>query len=206
MLCEFNLALNKVFPSSVPVCHVIFLKILFYFLFLPKAPAPVHGCIFFVVGLSSCGMWDAASAWSDEQCHVRAQDLNQQNTGPPAAERANLTTRPQGQPSVCHVINQCQHNSCDRLTELFASHYIFWALSSILGSNIPPQHMYIHANTHTPPQPITIPIPIPITVSVDSLLCSFIHGRNVKAESRRTQKYFYIFSHFDLPNLGTPGL
>lgn len=127
MLCEFNLALNKVFPSSVPVCH---------------------------------------------------------------------------------VINQWQHNSCDRLTDLFASHYIFWALSCILGSYIPPQHMYIHANTHTPPppQPITIPIPIPITVSVDSLLCSFIHGRNVKAESRRTQKYFYIFSHFDLPNLGTPGL
>src|SRR3712207_2454129 len=43
-------------------------------------------------------MWDAASAWSDEQCHVRAQDSNQRNTGLPAAERANLTTRPRGQP------------------------------------------------------------------------------------------------------------
>ena len=43
-------------------------------------------------------MWDAASAWFDEQCHVRAQDSNQRNTGPPAAERANLTTRPRGQP------------------------------------------------------------------------------------------------------------
>ena len=43
-------------------------------------------------------MWDAASAWLDEQCHVRAQDLNQRNTGPPAAERANPTTRPRGQP------------------------------------------------------------------------------------------------------------
>uniref|UniRef100_A0A9L0ID93 Uncharacterized protein n=1 Tax=Equus asinus TaxID=9793 RepID=A0A9L0ID93_EQUAS len=51
---------------------------------------PVHSCVFFVVGPSSCGMWDAASAWSDEQCHVRAQDSERRNTGPPAAERANL--------------------------------------------------------------------------------------------------------------------
>uniref|UniRef100_A0A9L0TN73 Uncharacterized protein n=1 Tax=Equus caballus TaxID=9796 RepID=A0A9L0TN73_HORSE len=43
-------------------------------------------------------MWDAASVWFDEQCHVLAQDWNQQNTGPPAAERVNLTTRPRGQP------------------------------------------------------------------------------------------------------------
>ena len=50
------------------------------------------------MGPSSCGMWDAASAWSDEQWHVRAQDSNQRNTGPPAAERVNLTTRPRGQP------------------------------------------------------------------------------------------------------------
>ena len=73
-----------------------FLKILF-FPFSPQSP-PVHSCVFFVVGSSSCGMWDAASAWSDEQCHVRAQDSNRRNTGPPAAERANLTTRPRGQP------------------------------------------------------------------------------------------------------------
>src|SRR3712207_4949693 len=59
---------------------------------------PVHSCTFFVVGPSSCGMWDATSAWFDEQCHVRAQDSNQRNTGPPAAERADLTTRPWGQP------------------------------------------------------------------------------------------------------------
>ncbi|XP_070092719.1 uncharacterized protein [Equus caballus] len=59
---------------------------------------PVHSCTFFIVGPSSCGTWDAASAWLDEQCHVRAQDSNQRNTGPLAAERANLTTRPRGQP------------------------------------------------------------------------------------------------------------
>src|SRR3712207_3180183 len=75
---------------------VFFFKILF-FPFSPQSTL-VHSCIFFVVGPSSCGTWDAASVWSDEQCHVRAQDLNQQNTGPPAAERANLTTRPWGQP------------------------------------------------------------------------------------------------------------
>ena len=43
-------------------------------------------------------MWDTASAWFDEQCHVHAQDANQRITGPPAAERANLTTLPRGQP------------------------------------------------------------------------------------------------------------
>uniref|UniRef100_A0A9L0RV85 Phospholysine phosphohistidine inorganic pyrophosphate phosphatase n=1 Tax=Equus caballus TaxID=9796 RepID=A0A9L0RV85_HORSE len=58
----------------------------------------VPGCIFFVVSPSSCGMWEAASAWFDEQCHVRAQDPNQRNTGPPAAERGNLTAQPRGQP------------------------------------------------------------------------------------------------------------
>ena len=73
-----------------------FLKILF-FPFSPQSP-PVHSCTFFVVSPSSCGMWDAASAWFDKQCHVRAQDSNQRNTGPPAAEHANLTTRPWGQP------------------------------------------------------------------------------------------------------------
>ena len=48
-------------------------------------------------------MWDAASAWSDEQCHVRPQDSNQRNTGPPAAERTNLTTRPWGQPQYAFL-------------------------------------------------------------------------------------------------------
>ena len=45
-------------------------------------------------------MWDAASVWLDEGCHVRTQDSNWRNTGLPAAERANLTTRPRGQPLV----------------------------------------------------------------------------------------------------------
>ena len=72
----------------------------FFFNFFPFSPQSrtVHSCIFLVVGPSSCGMWDAASAWFDEQCHVRAQDSNQRNTVPPAAEHVNLTTRPPGQP------------------------------------------------------------------------------------------------------------
>ena len=74
------------------------LRAMFFFVpFSPQSP-PVHSCIFFAVGSSSCGMWDAASAWFDEQCHIWAQDSNQRNTGPPAAERENLTTRPRGQP------------------------------------------------------------------------------------------------------------
>ena len=78
--------------------EIFFLKILF-FPFSPQSPPPpVHSCMFFIVSPSCCGMWDAASAWYDEQCHVLAQDSNQQNTGPPAAEHANLTSRPRGQP------------------------------------------------------------------------------------------------------------
>uniref|UniRef100_A0A9L0T568 Potassium channel tetramerization domain containing 19 n=1 Tax=Equus caballus TaxID=9796 RepID=A0A9L0T568_HORSE len=34
-----------------------------------------------VAGPSSCGIWDAASTWPDERCHVRAQDPNQRNPG-----------------------------------------------------------------------------------------------------------------------------
>ena len=50
-------------------------------------------------------MWDATSPWFHEQCHVRAPDANQRNTGPPAAERANLTTQPRGQPPSLHFFN-----------------------------------------------------------------------------------------------------
>ena len=35
--------------------------------------------------------------WPDERWHVRAQDPNQRNPGPPECE--NLTTRPQGGPT-----------------------------------------------------------------------------------------------------------
>ena len=80
--------------------NLFFFFKIFFFYFFPFSPQSpqVHSCIFFIVGPSSCGMWDAASAWLNEQCHVRAQDSNQQNTGLPAAERVDLTTQPQGQP------------------------------------------------------------------------------------------------------------
>ena len=83
--------------------HFFFFKD-FIFPFSPQSPL-VHSCVFFIVGPSSCGMWDAASAWFDEQCHVRAQDSNQQSTGPPAAERANPTTRPQSQPPFNYILH-----------------------------------------------------------------------------------------------------
>ena len=88
-------------PSGFVWRFFFFFKILF-FPFSPQKPL-VHSCIFLVVGSSSCGMWDAASAWFDEQCHVRAQDSNWWNPGPPAVERANLITRPRGQPLVWRV-------------------------------------------------------------------------------------------------------
>ena len=101
-------------------CHFssryFFLRFFYFFPFSPQSP-PVHSCIFFTVAPSSCGMWDTASAWFGEHCHVRAQDSNQRKTGLPAAERANLTTRPRGQPLqqtyyfffnyILHLGNKC---------------------------------------------------------------------------------------------------
>ena len=52
----------------------LFFKI-FYFSFFSQRPL-VHSCVFLVMGPSSSGMWDAASAWLDERCHVHTQDLN----------------------------------------------------------------------------------------------------------------------------------
>ena len=82
--------------NPVLIQYLFFLKIFCFFPFSPQG-TPVHSRIFLLVGPSSYGIWDAASAWFDEQCHVRAQDLNQWNTGPPASEHVNLTTRPRGQ-------------------------------------------------------------------------------------------------------------
>ena len=42
------------------------------------------------MGLSSCGMWDIASAWLDERCHVRVQDPNQGNPGQPKQSTRTL--------------------------------------------------------------------------------------------------------------------
>ena len=63
----------------------IFLR--FYFFPFSLQGPPVHSCIFLAVGPSRCGMSDAASAWLDEECHVRTQDSNWRNTGQPAADR-----------------------------------------------------------------------------------------------------------------------
>ena len=52
----------------------------FIFPFSPQSP-PVHSCAFLVVGPSSCGMWEAVSAWPVEWCHVRAQDPNWETLG-----------------------------------------------------------------------------------------------------------------------------
>ena len=75
----------------------------FFFPFSPQAPQ-------YIVVYSSCGsfqLWyvGCCLGWFDEQCHVCAQDLNQRNTGPPAAERMNLTTQPRGQPPFICILN-----------------------------------------------------------------------------------------------------
>ena len=61
----------KVFTTK-NVLTFFFILRFYFFPFSPQSP-PVHSCIFFVVGPSSCGMWDAASAWFDEQSAPRIQ-------------------------------------------------------------------------------------------------------------------------------------
>ena len=56
-------------------CCQSFLLLLFY---LPKPPCTQLYILFACP--SSCGMWDAASTWTDEWCHVCTQDPN---PGPP---------------------------------------------------------------------------------------------------------------------------
>ena len=95
--------------------------------------------MFLVVGPSSCGMWDATSAWFDEQCHVRAQDSNQQNTGLPAAEHTNLTTRPRGLPhEYLLLIGEFNQFILIMITEIFG---LISALSFC--------YMHTHTHTHT---------------------------------------------------------
>ena len=105
----------------VSISFFFFFKILFC-PFSPHSP-PVRSCIFFIVGPSSCGMWDATSAWFDEQCHVNAQDSNQRNTGPPAAERANLTTRPRGQPRESHYFDYRSFVVCFEIRKCESSNF-----------------------------------------------------------------------------------
>ena len=76
----------KKFSFYFLLCFVLgflefFLKLL-CFLLLPKAPRYIV-VYFSVVGPSSCGMRDAASAWPDERGRVGAQDPNLGNPGPP---------------------------------------------------------------------------------------------------------------------------
>src|SRR3712207_7273563 len=60
--------------------------------------------------------------------HVRVQDSNQRNTGLPAAERANLTTRPRGR-SEEHTseLQSRQYLVCRLLLEKKEMEY-FWTL------------------------------------------------------------------------------
>uniref|UniRef100_A0A9L0SXI5 Dual specificity mitogen-activated protein kinase kinase 5 n=2 Tax=Equus TaxID=9789 RepID=A0A9L0SXI5_HORSE len=53
-----------------------------------------------VAGPSSCGMWDAASTWPDEWCHVHAQDPN---PGPPQrnVKPSNMLVNTSGQVKLC---------------------------------------------------------------------------------------------------------
>ena len=65
-------------PELTTVAHL-----LGFFLSFFSSNPPGTQLFILVAGPSSCGMWNAASAWPDEQCHVCTQDLNQQNLGPP---------------------------------------------------------------------------------------------------------------------------
>uniref|UniRef100_A0A9L0J3U6 Cerebral dopamine neurotrophic factor n=1 Tax=Equus asinus TaxID=9793 RepID=A0A9L0J3U6_EQUAS len=79
-------------------------------------------------------MWDAASAWFDEQCHVRAQDSNQRNTGRPAAELADLTTRPGGQPQDLQCFKCCSFTICKEFLNRFYNSLITRGVSFSLDT------------------------------------------------------------------------
>ena len=85
------------------IINAFFFKILF-FLLLPTpsptpSPPPVLSCAFSDVGPSSCGMWDAASAWLDKWCHDHTQDSNRRNPRAAEAERRTQTLGHRASPS-----------------------------------------------------------------------------------------------------------
>ena len=61
-------------------------------------------------------MWDAASVWPDEQCHVRAQDLNWQNPGLP---KRSARTQPLGHGAGPRIGDFCGEG--ERLSSLRGS-------------------------------------------------------------------------------------
>ena len=85
---------------TLPEIDFFLFKDFVFFPFSPWNPL-VYTCIFLVVGPFSCGMWDAASAWLDEGCHVRAQDPKRRNPGRP--KRSTRTQSPGHGPAPnCH--------------------------------------------------------------------------------------------------------
>ena len=91
------------YSQSLCMLYSFFFYLRFYFSFFSQRP-PVHSYVFLVVGPSSCGMWDAASAWLDEPCHVvpriragetldgrsRACELNHSAMGPAPIQLFNI--------------------------------------------------------------------------------------------------------------------
>ena len=115
--------------SRYSILFFFFLKKDFIFPFSPQSP-PVHSCIFLVVGPSSCGMWDAASAWPDECCHVPAQDSNGRN---PGLLKQSVRTWPRGQPLIFFFLKtpllepsdfQSESSSCTLPAHLAICHHL----------------------------------------------------------------------------------
>ena len=64
------------------------------------APPPAELYIL-VVGPSGCVIWDAASAWLDERCHVHARDLNWWNHRP---QKQSMGTKGQRDGPMHHLV------------------------------------------------------------------------------------------------------
>ena len=56
-------------------------------------------------------MWEATSAWLDEQCRVHARDANRQNPLAAKSEHVNLSTRPWGRP-LLHAFFMADSKIC----------------------------------------------------------------------------------------------
>ena len=79
VISKKKIFLNRLAPELTSVANL--LLFFSFFFFSPKSPSTYLYIL--VVSPSGCAMWDTASAWPDEWCHVHGQDPNRPDPGPP---------------------------------------------------------------------------------------------------------------------------
>ena len=80
-VCTWQFSSPAWTTAALHQLFLLFKKIFFFIFPCSSQSPPVHSCVFLIVGPSSCCMWDAISAWLDEQGHECTQDPNQETLG-----------------------------------------------------------------------------------------------------------------------------